>query len=357
MDGVIEDAIDHSDTNRLIEEKSGIMVGDKDGWNVVSEFSLYPKETDKVIEPVMGISYIESSDLDEVRTIYTKDNVLNKLGKACNVDRRRKYKSIVKSIERSGIFSPESIPVMLVNRGMIGIPCTSLLYATSVFAATYEYSNRYPDKDFNDLSTSAYKALEMSAVDGHEMFSNDEEFRSIGQKYLDVLIKTVGRNAKDIKTIDKYFVIEKDLYNFAVLDDTELKNLNTEEANCLTAALVDVYLLLYYANTRYLSDRVMQEKNASLVSLVNVPMYTLARNILVELIQYTDKTVYAEHIIRFEETVKYFSWDYEIYKEAYVELFTYALVYKNKIFGKTDDLEYGKCFTQMIKVGMPCLTF
>ena len=357
LDGVIKEVIDHSDTNRLIEQKSGIIVGDKDGWNVVDEFTLYPKEEDKVIEPVPGISYIEESELEEGRKVYLNKDVLNCLAKTYKVDRRKKYKGIIKSIEKTGVFNPESIPVMLVNRGMIGIPCTSLLYSISVFAATYEYSNQYPDKDFNELAVSAYKALEMSAVDGHEMFSNNEEFKKIGQKYLEVLIKTVGRDAKDIRTIDKYLLIEKDQYKFCVLDNTALKNLNTEEANCLTAAITDIYLLLYYANTRYLSNRVMQEKNAGLVSLINEQMYTLARNILVELIQYTDKTVYAEHIVRFDETVKFFSWDPEIFKEAYIELFTYALIYKNKIFGKTDNIEMGKCFTQMINVGMPCLTY
>lgn len=357
LDGVIKEAIDHSDTNRLIEQRSGIIVSDKDGWNVVDEFTLYPKEEDKVIEPVLGVSYIEESELEEGRKVYFNKDVLSCLAKTYKVDRRKKYKGIIKAIEKTGIFNPEAIPVMLVNRGMIGIPCTSLLYSISVFAATYEYSNKYPDKDFNELAVSAYKALEMSAVDGHEMFSNDEEFKKLGQKYLEVLIKTVGRDAKDIRTIDKYLLIEKDQYKFCVLDDAALKSLATEETNCLTAAITDIYLLLHYANTRYLSNRVMQEKNAGLVSLINEQMYTLARNILVELIQYTDKTVYAEHIIRFDETVKFFSWDPEIFKEAYIELFTYALIYKNKIFGKADNIKPGNCFTQMIKVGMPCLTY
>jgi len=358
LDDVIDEAIDHSDTNRLIEQKSGIMVGDKDGWNVVDEFTLYPKEEDKVIEPVMGISYIEESELEEGRKVYLNKDVLNCLAKTYKVDRRKKYKGIIKAIEKTGVFNPEAIPVMLVNRGMIGIPCTSLIYSISVFAATYEYSNKYPDKDFNELSISAYKALEMCAVDGHEMFSNDDEFKQLGQKYLEVLIKTVGRNPKDIRTIDKYLLMEKDQYKFCVLNDSEFKKLNSEEANCLTAAVTDIYLLLYYANTRYLSNRVMQEKNAGLVSLINEQMYTLARNILVELIQYTDKTVYAEHIIRFEETVKFFSWDQEIFKESYIELFTYALVYKNKIFDKIANVKIGDYLNNsMIMVGMPCLTY
>ena len=102
----------------------------------------------------------------------------------------------------------------------------------------------------------------------------------------------------------------------------------------------------------------MQEKNAGLVSLINEQMYTLARNILVELIQYTDKTVYAEHIIRFEETVKFFSWDQEIFKESYIELFTYALVYKNKIFDKIGNVKIGEYLNNsIIMVGMPCLMY
>ena len=357
LNGVIKEVVDHSDTNRLIEQRSGIMVGDRDGWNVVNEFTLYPKEEDKMIEPVMGISYIEESELEENRKVYFNKDVLNCLAKTYKVDRRKKYKGIIKAIEKAAIFNPESIPVNLVNRGMIGTPCTSLIYSISVFAAAYEYSNKYPDRDFTEIAHSVYKALEMCAVDGHEMFSNDEEFKKLGQKYLEVLIKTVGRDAKDIRTIDKYLLLEKDQYKFCILDDTALKNLSTDEGNCLTAAITDIYLLLYYANTRYLSNRVMQEKNAGLVSLINVQMYTLARNILVEMIQYTDKNVYAEHIIRFEETVKFFSWDQEIFKEAYIELFTYALIYKNKIFGKANGIELGKDFTNTIKVGMPCLTY
>ena len=128
LDGIIENVVDHSDTNRLIEQKSGIMVSDKDGWNVVDEFTLYPKEEDKVIEPVLGISYIEESELEEGRKVYLNKDVLNCLAKTYKVDRRKKYKGIIKSIEKTGVFNPESIPVMLVNRGMIGIPCTSLLY-------------------------------------------------------------------------------------------------------------------------------------------------------------------------------------------------------------------------------------
>lgn len=357
LDNAFKEIVDHSDTNRHIEEKSGIIVSDRDGWNVVDEFTLYPKEEEKVVEPIMDSSYIDEGKLEESRKIYLNKDVLNCLAKTYKVDKRKKYKGIIKAIEKSGIFNPEKIPVILVNRGMIGIPCTSLIYSVSVFAATYEYSIKHPDIDFTDLSNSAYKALEMSAVDGHQMFSNDDEFKSIGQKYLETLIKTVGRNAKDIRTIDKYLLMEDNLYNFCVLDDSEFKKLSIDEANCLTAAITDVYLLLYYANTRYLSNRVMQERNAGLVSIINKQMYTLARNLLVELIQYTDKSVYAEHIIRFEDTAKFFSWDLEIFKEAYVELFTYALFYKNEIYEKTGDVKPGDIFKSTIKVGMPCLTF
>ena len=344
--------IDHSDTNNAIQEKSGIMVSDRAGYNVVDEFSLYPsKEEDAVIEPVMERSYIDEQALEDSRKVYTSnstDVVLNTFAKTYKVDRRKKFKSIIRAIEKAGVFSPESIPVILVNRGMIGLPCTSLLYSISVFAATYDYSNKYPDKDFTQLAIAAHNSLEMSAVDGHEMFSNDDEFKSLGNKYLECLIKTIGNSAKDIRTIDKYFVLEDNLYNFCVLKDEYFKNLTPDEANCLTAAVTDVYMLLHYANTRYLSNRVMQEKNAELVSVVNEQMYTLARNILVELIQFTDKTVYAEHVVRFEDTVKFFSWDTEIYKEACIELFTYALYYKNNIFEKTD-------IPNTIKVGLPCL--
>lgn len=352
LDDIITEAIDYSEVNKHIEEKSGIMVGKRDGYNVVSEFTLYPKEDDDMIEPIMEKSYIDNDELESTRQIYTNSkDVLVQFAKAYKVDRRKKYKSIVKSIEKTGIFSPESIPVMLVNRGMIGIPCTSLLYSISVFAATYEYSLKYPDKDFNELAISAYKALEMSAVDGHEMFSNDSEFKDLGNKYLETLIKTVGRDAKDIRTIDKYLVMEDDLYNFAILNVGSIKELNQDELNCLTAGITDVYMLLYYANTRYLSNRVMQEKNAGLVSIINKQMYTLARNILIEIINFlNDKTVYAEHVIRFEETVKFFSWDIEIYKEACIELFTYALYYKNHLMNKTE-------FNGTVKVGMPCLTY
>ena len=364
----------------VVESTTGVKVGKKDSFDSVDIKKILAKEDMEVVEPLMEVSKFHNAVIRNYKETYinadTKFDLLNVLAKIGKVDRRLKNKSIVYNIAKKGILDPKAIPTLLVNKEALCTPATSLIYSASLFASVYEYNENHPNEDFNDIITIAYKALQLSSVEGQDLFANNTELKEYGNTYMNILTNMLLGNKNKlgiggIRTIDKYLTLnhtyEKDnsdevyfnfaYFDFSILDDFDKDTLN-KKASCLVSALTDIYFVLWYGENKYIKDVKLSNTTGYMMEVVNKPMYELARAILINLVnRFHLKDIMLKGIFDFDSMVKYAgSWDYETYKDALVELISYKRA-SCDYCPYNEVLPLGSVVKNDIKVGMPCFNY
>ena len=360
-----------------VEDITGVRVTNKNSFDSVDIKRIFMEEVkDTVIEPVMGISRFDINRINYYKKMYAdKDeqfNLLNSLAKTNKIDRRRKNKSIAYSIAKKGILDPKALPTLLLNNSALCAPVTALIYSTALFASVYDYNDHNPNEDFNDIVSVAYKALQMSGVQGQELFGNNIELKEYGKLYIDTLINTIlGSNNPlgigGIRTMDRYFTLNhtykkdnpEDVYfNFCYFDFSSVNVLEPKQISCLVSALTDIYFLLWYGENKYIKDVKLNNTTGYMMDVVNKPMYELARALVVNLVNRCDsKDILLKSILDFEGMVKYASsWDYETFKEAFIELFSYKQIACQEI-PYLEVLPLGSTVKDEVKVGIPCFNY
>ena len=339
----------------LVEDKTGVQVSNKDSFDSIDIRKLIPKEGEdvEVIEPVMNRSVI---DIDTYRSslinrLNNNIDILHEIAKKTNVDRRTKNQSIVYSIAKQGLLDPKELPTLLNNRGMLGIPATSVIHSASIFASCYKYlSNHSNDTDLDKVAKIAYRALQMSQVESSDIYDNNEELKQYSNTFTNIMIKMLlpkDMGITGIRTLDKYISLnhseEEVYYNYSDLD-VEVVN---EDLKYLVSGLTDIYFLLWYGENKYIKDVKLSNSVGYLMDVVNVPMYELTRSILINIVvkDISSVTSMVKHTLDFEDMVKYSTWDMETFKEAYIDL--YAFYYKVLNMIKTKEEIYR---------GMPCFS-
>lgn len=356
-----------------VESTTGVKVDKSDGFESIDINRLFLKEEDgEVVEPLMGISRIDDNVLDACKKYFLEfdqklNGVINHLAKKHKIDRRLKNRSIVYNIAKKGILEPKILPTLLVNRFALCTPASSLIYTASLFAAAYEYSEKHPNED---IITVAYKALQLSSVDGQDLFANNEELRNYGKDYMQCLTHTLlGTNNTlgigGIRTIDQYLTLNHSnqdsvYFNFCYFDRTAIRALDptgNTRINNLVLALVDIYFLLWYGENKYVKDVKLANTTGYMMDVVNKPMYELARALIINIINITDtKQTMLKGAIDFEGMVKYSNWDYEVFKEAFIELLSFKQVSYER-YHYEEELPLGSTFKDEVKVGLPCFNY
>lgn len=354
-----------------VQKVTGVKVGKKDGFDSIDIDKLFLKGEEEVVEPLMEVSRMDDIVINKYKQHYkeqdTKFNILNTLAKNSKIDRRLKNKSIAYNIAKKGILDPKVLPTLLVNRSALCTPASSLIYAVSLFAAAYEYGDKYPGED---IITVAYKALQLSIIDGQDLFANNEELRKCGKDYMQCLTYTLlGMNNKlglgGIRTIDKYLTLNHSnqdsvYFNFCYFDFSAIRFLDPEgrnRVNYLVSALTDIYFMLWYGENKYVKDVKLNNTTGYMMDVVNKPMYELDRALIVNLVNRTHtKETMLKGVIDFEGMVKYSNWDYEVFKEAFIELLSFKQASCTEYYYE-HDLPLGSTFKDEVKVGIPCFNY
>lgn len=285
--------------------------------------------------------------------IYTKDTrVLAKIGEKYGISAQAygSWLGILKYLNKSKLFDQNTVISMLINRGHVGIPVTSVILAASVFASAYEYIKNHPECDPIEISVNAAKSLQLCEVTSCDVYANNDECKSNFNKYYAFMIEILTDSPYSPNSIMKVFKLDRYVsfgkYDFSAIDvKSKSYNFSSNEYEALLRSLVDIYMLLWYANTKYLNNSNFE--NAELYGTVNESMYKLARSLIINIVSEIDndgiKKAYAENMIYFKKIVTAFSWEPEIFKEAFIELLAY-----NAIYGVAKA-------QRLIEKGFPCL--
>ena len=272
-------------TNRLHERFKLDFVDDPKLRNkkTIPFEEIYPKDLHKYITEATEEVCVTMSCIPEEKHEFMKtfnlDTVLEQLGS--KVEKNKKY-TLAHYMIDSGMFTKAYIAGMLINRGRIGIPVSSIVYATSVYATAYELIDRGQDalKIANECGTHILKSfVEAPNISGEKREIYNKYFESISASLIG---EEVNGYDPRLFAIDK--LILREAYEFSAFD-FNLDKLSNKEKGFVAQALMDVYIMLYYAEHEHMLHNSQTSPNHQLYFLVNKHMYRFARAMLVNMIR------------------------------------------------------------------------
>lgn len=294
------------------------------GGNVVPISVIYPDvankyTTEEVESANVCVSCLPDEKKEVLKTI-NLDNILENISRT--IESNKKY-SIAHYLLDTKMFTRAYIAGMLINKGRVGIPVSSIVYATAIYATAYELIEKGQDatkianecgmhilncfietpkisKEKNELYNKYFTAL-ATELTGHET----TEFN----KYLFGLDKMLLRG----------------MYEFSAFD-LKLETLDEKEKTCVAKALTDVYIMLYYAEKEHMSFNSQSSPNFELYFLVNKLMYRFARAMLVNLIRCNKECVSVKQAILqisfdYQKVCERLNWEKAKYNDAMITFF------------------------------------
>lgn len=300
---------------------------------------IYPKQLIPLLSPDLMHAETKHSFMpDDIEEYYE------------TIDLKRMFKKVQESkpniFEESLVFNmlgdsftKRNLSAMMINRGRIGIPATSILHAVSLFAAGYEEMNNFTDKNEKKKIADKYGKYVMKCFIENDLQKTDEGKRAT--KYHNALCEDIFKE-KDEKYIWRLFALDrmliKDKYDYSFFE-MKLESLNDDEKIYLLKALIDVYCLIWFSEQKHISvgSNTPGVNMVDMFTLINKPMYRFARTLIVNMILSSDnqsemkkKTV--ETLFTFAGVVKKMKWDVDVFKDAAITLLGYiSYSTKNKI--------------------------
>lgn len=347
-------------TNRLHERFKLDFVDDPKLRNkkTIPFEEIYPKDLHKYITEATEDVCVTMSCIPEEKHEFMKtfnlDTVLEQLGS--KVEKNKKY-TLAHYMIDSGMFTKAYIAGMLINRGRIGIPVSSIVYATSVYATAYELIDRGQDalKIANECGTHILKSfVEAPNISGEKREIYNKYFESISASLIG---EEVDGYDPRLFAIDK--LILREAYEFSAFD-FNLDKLSNKEKGFVAQALMDVYIMLYYAEHEHMLHNSQTSPNHQLYFLVNKHMYRFARAMLVNLIRCNKELASVKNAILFnaydmKKFCQRIGWAEEKYRDAMITFFTLNEISKKYVEPVIDTVAMDDMIPNThIYRGMPC---
>jgi hypothetical protein len=248
-------------------------------------------------------------------------------------------------------FTRRNLSAMMINRGRVGIPATSVLHAVSIFAAGYETIREDADKNEKKRIADRFGKYVMKCFIDNDFKTTDDG--QTAAKYHRALCENIFKE-KDEKYVWRLFALDrmliKDKYDYSYFD-MKLETLNEKEKENIVRALIDVYLLLWYTELKHISvgSNTPGVHMVDMFALVNKPMYRFVRTLIVNIMLCSDnaknmKMFICENITAFIYVVEKMKWDTDIFKDAVISLLSYIAYAQKNNFQEyeTDENNYLK---------------
>lgn len=347
-------------TNRLHERFKLDFVDDPKLRNkkTIPFEEIYPKDLHKYITEATEDVCVTMSCIPEEKHEFMKtfnlDTVLEQLGS--KVEKNKKY-TLAHYMIDSGMFTKAYIAGMLINRGRIGIPASSIVYATSVYATAYELIDRGQDalKIANECGTHILKSfVEAPNISGEKRDIYNKYFESISASLIG---EEVNGYDPRLFAIDK--LILREAYEFSAFD-FNLDKLSNKEKGFVAQALMDVYIMLYYAEHEHMLHNSQTSPNHQLYFLVNKHMYRFARAMLVNMIRCNKDVAEVKMGMLFnaydmKSLCERIGWEITKYRDALITFFVTNEMSKRFVepnINEVDSMGYIK--NTSIYRGLPC---
>lgn len=347
-------------TNRLHERFKLDFVDDPKLRNkkTIPFEEIYPKDLHKYITEATEEVCVTMSCIPEEKHEFMKtfnlDTVLEQLGS--KVEKNKKY-TLAHYMIDSGMFTKAYIAGMLINRGRIGIPVSSIVYATSVYATAYELIDRGQDalKIANECGTHILKSfVEAPNISGEKREIYNKYFESISASLIG---EEVNGYDPRLFAIDK--LILREAYEFSAFD-FNLDKLSNKEKGFVAQALMDVYIMLYYAEHEHMLHNSQTSPNHQLYFLVNKHMYRFARAMLVNMIRCNKDVAEVKMGMLFnaydmKSLCERIGWEITKYRDALITFFVTNEMSKRFVepnINEVDSMGYIK--NTSIYRGLPC---
>jgi len=290
---------------------------------------VYPTPLIELLTPELSDANVPHSTFpEEVKEYYSRIN-LKKIIETITKERPRLIDDSLLCNMLGNVFTKRNLSAMMINRGNVGIPATSVLYTASLFAAGYE--EMYMTKDKNERKQIAFKYGRLAMKSFLELYSNKAD-TSIASKYHKALCEDIFKE-QDEKYVWRLFVLDKmlakDKYDYSYID-LPLSTLKPQEKYCLVKALTDIYLLLWYSEAKHIAigSNTPGLNMVDAFTLINKPMYRFTRMLIVNIIasattneeRNTLKLAVSESVVAFVKVLKVLNWDLEVYKDAVITL-------------------------------------
>ena len=347
-------------TNRLHERFKLDFVDDPKLRNkkTIPFEEIYPKDLHKYITEATEDVCVTMSCIPEEKHEFMKtfnlDTVLEQLGS--KVEKNKKY-TLAHYMIDSGMFTKAYIAGMLINRGRIGIPVSSIVYATSVYATAYELIDRGQDalKIANECGTHILKSfVEAPNISGEKREIYNKYFESISASLIG---EEVNGYDPRLFAIDK--LILREAYEFSAFD-FNLDKLSNKEKGFVAQALMDVYIMLYYAEHEHMLHNSQTSPNHQLYFLVNKHMYRFARAMLVNMIRCNKDVAEVKMGMLFnaydmKSLCERIGWEITKYRDALITFFVTNEMSKRFVepnINEVDSMGYIK--NTSIYRGLPC---
>ena len=327
------------------------------GGLVIPFDTLYPKDMHKYITPeteeaITTVTCVANEE-DIIKTI-NLDAILDKL--ASVTEPNKKY-TLAHYLIDTGMFTKAYVAGMLINKGRIGIPVSSIVYATSIYATAYELIEKGEDplKIANECGMHILNCL----VEAPKISANKIEPYN---KYFEAIASELT-GQKTTQFDEKLFALDKMLlresYVFSAFD-FKLNTLKENEKVNVAKALTDVYIMLYYAEKEHMLFNAQTSPNFQLYFIINKFMYRFARAMLVNLIRCNKELASVKNAILFnaydmKKFCQRIGWAEEKYRDAMLTFFTLNEISKKYVEPVIDTVAMDDMIPNThIYRGMPC---
>jgi len=327
------------------------------GGNRVPVSSIYPDIVKKYITKETEDTTVEMSCLpDSKMEILNNFNLDNVLTQVSNIIEPNKKYSLAHYLLDSKQFTRAYIAGMLINKGRIGIPVSSIVYATSIYATAYELI----EKGLDPLKVSNECAMHILNCFVEKPKISKEKHELYEKYFSAIATDLVGHETKEF---NKYlFALDKMLvrgaYEFSAFD-LKLESLNEMEKCCVGKALTDVYIMLYYAEKEHMSFNAQTSPNFELYFLINKDMYRFVRSMLVNFIRCNRESSIKQSILKimfdYQKICERLGWETTKYRDALITFFVTNEMSKRHVEPIIDTVEMNTSIPKTnIFRGMPC---
>lgn len=300
---------------------------------------IYPKQLIPLLSPDLMQAETKSSFMPDDINEYYETIDLKRMFKKVQMSNPNIFKESLVFNMLGDSFTKRNLSAMMINRGRIGIPATSILHAVSLFAAGYEEMNNVTNEQDKKKIADKYGKHVMKCFIENDLQKTDEGKKAM--KYHNALCKDIFKE-EDEKYIWRLFALDrmliKDKFDYSYFE-MKLDSLNENEKIYLLRALIDVYCLTWFSEQKHISlgSNTPGINMVDMFTLVNKPMYRFARTLIVNIILSSEdiskmkiKTV--ECLTTFAGVVKKMKWDTDIFKDSAITLLSYiSYTVNNKI--------------------------
>lgn len=332
-------------------EKEGYINGDL----------IYPKEYYSMIskelsEAEISISAFPKDKFDEIKS-FDLDEYYNKVKSL--MEKNVKYSNIHYMLD-SQYFNKSNITSVIINKGRIGIPVSTIVNAIGHFAASYEMVANGEDP----IKSTGMCMMEAVQTDLSLKAQAKTKINLYG-KYIRALNKVLVNSdqeypSKKLFALDK--LVLKGTYEYSYFD---MKlDLTKEEQLHLLKAMIDVYFLCWYSEMKYMTISTVTPVNYQMYSLTNKLMYRFARTLILNYLHEVRQNgtkddlkqvtvTFMRHWQDFKNIVERLDWNVDVYNDAVRTLLVFNNLVKKYVDGNENTGTVYIHGTNIYK-GIPC---